>query len=58
MEQTAAMSGRRLRTAKRKQRAREQFWNRNGERVRLGLIGASVVLVSFMILKLVLGGQP
>ncbi len=53
---TEIMAGRRLRTAKRNERAREKFWNEHGEKVRLTLIGGSVLLISVVIANLAFGG--
>lgn len=50
------MAERRLRTAQRKKRARAKFWSDHGEKVRLVLIGGSVVLIATWIAKALLGG--
>ena len=48
------MAERRLRTAKRKKRERARFWEDHGEKVRLGLIGAVMVIVAYVIAKAML----
>lgn len=49
------MRERRLRTAVRKKLARARFWNVYGERIRLALIGASMVLAASWIARMALG---
>jgi hypothetical protein len=47
IRQTGAdMTQRRLRTAKRKKRAKAQFWDRHGGNLRLTAIGACMVAVA------------
>lgn len=40
------MGERRLRSVKRKQRAKAEFWDRHGDGLRLGLIGGATALVA------------
>jgi hypothetical protein len=49
------MSERRLRTSQRKRRARARFWDDHGEKIRLGLIAAVMVVVASWIAKTALG---
>jgi len=51
----ARMSERRLRTSQRKRRARARFWDDHGEKIRLGLIAAAMVVVASWIAKSALG---
>ncbi|MDB5417590.1 MAG: hypothetical protein JWP50_1009 [Phenylobacterium sp.] len=50
------MSERRLRTAQRKKRTRARFWDDHGEKIRLGLIAAAMVIAATWIAKAALGG--
>jgi hypothetical protein len=50
------MSERRLRTSQRKKRARARFWDDHGEKIRVGLIAAAMVLMASFIAKAALGG--
>jgi hypothetical protein len=50
------MSERRLRTAQRKRRARARFWDDHGEKIRVGLIAAGMVLMASFVAKAALGG--
>jgi len=45
------MAERRLRTSQRKKRARARFWDDHGEKIRLGSIGAVMVVVAYVIAK-------
>ena len=49
------MAERRLRTAQRKRRERAKFWDRNGEKIRLGLIGGAIIVLGVMIARAALG---
>ena len=50
------MPERRLRTSQRKRRARARFWDDHGEKIRVGLIAAAMVLAASWIAKTALGG--
>ena len=50
------MSERRLRTAQRKKRTRARFWDDHGEKIRLSLIAAAMVIAASWIAKAALGG--
>jgi hypothetical protein len=50
------MSERRLRTSQRKRRERARFWDDHGEKIRLGLIAAAMVIAASWIAKAALGG--
>lgn len=52
----AGMSERRLRTSQKKRRARARFWDDHGEKIRLGLIAAGMVVIASWIAKTALGG--
>jgi hypothetical protein len=49
------MSERRLRTSQRKRRARARFWDDHGEKIRLGLIAAAMVVIARWVAKAALG---
>ncbi|HEV2531578.1 hypothetical protein [Phenylobacterium sp.] len=49
------MSERRLRSSQRKRRARARFWDDHGEKIRLGLIAAAMVLIASWVAKAALG---
>jgi len=49
------MSERRLRTEQRKRRDRARFWDDHGEKIRLGLIAAAMVVIASWIAKTALG---
>jgi len=49
------MTERRLRTSQRKRRARARFWEDHGEKIRLGLIAAAMVLIASWVAKAALG---
>jgi hypothetical protein len=50
------MSERRLRTAQRKKRARAKFWDSHGEKIRLALIAAGMVVAASLVARAALGG--
>jgi hypothetical protein len=50
------MTDRRLRTTQRKRRQRARFWDDHGEKIRLGLIAAVMVVAASWIAKAALGG--
>jgi hypothetical protein len=49
------MAERRLRTATRKKRERAKFWDKNGEKIRLGLIGGAIIIFAVWIARSALG---
>ena len=48
------MPERRLRTVQRRKRARARFWDNHAEKVRLGLIGGGIVIVTALAAQMLL----